>query len=109
MLARARSKLALEKLVIKRGAFVDEKEVEAQSMGADELIRLLQPAEKAGDDPQSGVVDEKVTPRIVAGGWAPVCSRPQPLKRGSQRRFLIQVFGMLWMPLAGSGESEPEN
>lgn len=62
MLARAGSKLALEKLVIKRGAFVDSKEVSTQGLGADELIHLLKPTEESGDDPQSGVVDEQVTP-----------------------------------------------
>lgn len=61
MLARAGSKLALEKLVIKRGAFVDVKaEEEEQGMGAQELLELLKPKEVAGDDPQSGVVDNKV-------------------------------------------------
>ena len=60
MLARAGSKLALEKLVIKRGAFVNEETEGGQGMGAQELLDLLKPKEAASDDPESGVVDDKV-------------------------------------------------
>lgn len=60
MLSRAGSKLALEKLVIKRGAFVDVEAEGGQGLGAQELLDLLKPKEVSGDDPQSGVVDDKV-------------------------------------------------
>ena len=64
MLRRANSKLMLEKLIIKRGAFLDHSADEKpSSMKADDLLELLRPDINIGDDaPQSGVVSDKVCP-----------------------------------------------
>eukprot|EP00887_Chlorella_sp_A99_P001799 scaffold19.g1799.t1 len=60
MLRRAGSKLALERLVIKKGAFKDVHENKsATSLGADELLDLLKADVSLDDVPQSGQVDDE--------------------------------------------------
>ncbi|KIY95169.1 helicase, lymphoid-specific [Monoraphidium neglectum] len=67
MLKRAGEKMALERLVIKKGVFkevVDQSGVSG-SMNAAELLELLK-SDSSGDDvPQSGVVDEPTLDRLL--------------------------------------------
>ncbi len=67
---RRRSKLLLEKLVIKKGSVLDEGEKKkdggaASGLTADQLISLLRtPVDAKSDIAQSGVVDDKVRVRL---------------------------------------------
>ena len=82
MLRRANSKLMLEKLIIKRGAFLDHSADEKpSSMKADDLLELLRPDINIGNDaPQSGVVSDKVCPHrsvpvLLFSGYKPAAVR----------------------------------
>ncbi|KAG2441560.1 hypothetical protein HXX76_003181 [Chlamydomonas incerta] len=63
MLARAESKKALERIVIKKGAFKDVDQAAATS--ADELAQLLNPDQHTGDTAQSGVVSDAVLQQLL--------------------------------------------
>ncbi|KAK9839496.1 hypothetical protein WJX81_005727 [Elliptochloris bilobata] len=68
LLRRANSKLALERLVIKKGAFLPGQEVEeakATSMSAEELMDLLKADAGGNDVPQSGVIDDQVLEQLL--------------------------------------------
>ena len=61
MLKRANSKLMLERLVIRKGAFMaSEAENKASSLSNEELMELLKDSIPLKDEPQSGVVSDKV-------------------------------------------------
>ena len=61
LLRRANSKLALERLVIKRGAFMEEgPQDSASGMTQQELLDLLRNDSASTDEPQSAVVSDKV-------------------------------------------------
>lgn len=62
MLARAASKMALNNMVIRRGAFVDPTAAKETALGGDGLMELLQPMaeEAAKGAPQSRAVTDKV-------------------------------------------------
>ncbi len=62
MLARAASKMALNNMVIRRGAFVDPAAAKDTALGGDGLMDLLKPAaeETAQGAPQSRAVTDKV-------------------------------------------------
>eukprot|EP00198_Chlamydomonas_reinhardtii_P008862 XP_001698199.1 SNF2 superfamily protein [Chlamydomonas reinhardtii] len=64
MLARAESKKALERIVIKKGAF-KEVDQQAASTSADELVQLLNPDTRTDDLPQSGVVSDDVLAQLL--------------------------------------------
>lgn len=67
MLRRANEKLQLERLVIKKGAFLDmaTEAKNSSSLKAEELMDLLK-ADNSGDDtPQSGEADEQMLNRIL--------------------------------------------
>ena len=62
LLKRANSKLALERLVIKKGAFLpgsSEADNKATSMSAEELMELLKADASLADVPQSAAVSDK--------------------------------------------------
>ncbi len=67
MLARAASKMALNNMVIRRGAFVDPAAAKDTALGGDGLMDLLKPAaeETAKGAPQSRAVTDKVRPRAM--------------------------------------------
>ncbi|KAL4451633.1 hypothetical protein ABPG75_007295 [Micractinium tetrahymenae] len=70
MLRRANEKLMLERLVIKKGAFLDvsggaESSKNSSSLKADELMDLLKADVRLDDVPQSGEVDEQTLDRIM--------------------------------------------
>ncbi len=71
MLARAASKLALNNMVIRRGAFVDPTAAKETAFGGDGLMELLRPVpeDTAEGAPQSRVVDDKVCPHVTACRW----------------------------------------
>lgn len=76
LLRRANSKLALERLVIKRGQFLPEPSSdagEATGMTQQELLELLRNDSASNDEPQSGTVTDKV--RAVCAAWLPVAGR----------------------------------
>ena len=64
MLARAQSKLQLERVVIKKGAFLHE-ETRAPGVNMDELVELLQIDVSASDKAQSGVISDKDLKRLL--------------------------------------------
>ena len=66
ILKRANSKLMLERLVIRKGAFIGQEEKKgAAGLSNEELMELLEDAIPLKDEPQSGVVSDKVrTDRI---------------------------------------------
>ncbi|GFH32731.1 helicase, lymphoid-specific [Haematococcus lacustris] len=59
MLRRAANKMALERLVIKKGAFTQSEDAASTSLSATELLELLQGDYKMDDLPQSGVVSDQ--------------------------------------------------
>lgn len=68
MLRRANSKLMLEKLVIKKGAFLDiggNDKSKATSMSAEELLDLLRSDTSVQDIPQSAEVDDTMLEKIL--------------------------------------------
>ncbi len=62
LLRRANRKLALERLVIKRGAFMSDaaEDSKASGLGAEELLKLLESKESQSDKTQSGAVSDAV-------------------------------------------------
>ncbi|BDA48761.1 probable global transcription activator SNF2L1 [Coccomyxa sp. Obi] len=69
LLKRARSKLALERLVIKKGAFLPgetEEDHKGTSMKADELLEILkEDKDSKRDEAQSGVVSDKMLEKLL--------------------------------------------
>ena len=61
MLKRANSKLMLERLVIRKGAFLPTQEKEQTSLTNEELMQLLEDTIPLKNEPQSGVVSDQVT------------------------------------------------
>lgn len=63
MLKRANSKLMLERLVIRKGAFVGQtaSKADAFSLSNEELMELLKDSVPLKDEPQAGVVSDKVS------------------------------------------------
>jgi ATP-dependent DNA helicase len=64
MLRRANSKLLLERLVIKKGAFLDV-DTKKSSMSAEELLDVLKADVSKNDIPQSAEVDDKMLEKIL--------------------------------------------
>ena len=65
MLARAQSKLQLERVVIKKGAFKEFGETKKPGVKMDELVELLQSDLSASDKAQSGVISDKDLRRLL--------------------------------------------
>jgi hypothetical protein len=65
MLRRASSKLALERPVIKKGAFLDVAEKKSTSMSAEELVDMLKSDVLRDDVPQSAEADDAMLDRIL--------------------------------------------
>merc|ERR1712124_43971 len=66
MLRKAQSKLLLERVVMKKGAFLQERgEEKKASMNSDELLDLLQSDISKDDIAQSGVVSDKDLARLL--------------------------------------------
>jgi ATP-dependent DNA helicase len=67
LLRRANSKMMLERLVIKKGAFIDldEDKRSSTSMGKSELLDILRADISLDDVPQSGEVDESMMDKIL--------------------------------------------
>ena len=68
LLRRANSKLMLERLVIKKGAFIDVGESKGKqnaNMGKSELMDILRSDISLDDVPQSGEVDDAMMDRIL--------------------------------------------
>ena len=66
MLRKAQSKLLLERVVMKKGAFLQEKAEEKRtSMNSDELLDLLQSDISKDDVAQSGVISDKDLLRLL--------------------------------------------
>ena len=66
MLARAQSKLQLERVVIKKGAFKAEfEETKKPGVKMDELVALLQSDLSASDKAQSGVISDQDLKRLL--------------------------------------------
>jgi len=65
MLRRANSKLMLERLVIKKGAFLDVDHKKSSSMSADELLEVLKADVSLDDVPQSKEVDVEMLEKIL--------------------------------------------
>ena len=65
MLRRANSKLMLERLVIKKGAFLDVADKKAGSMSADELLEMLKADSTLDDAQQSATVDGAMLRRLL--------------------------------------------
>lgn len=65
MLRRASSKLMLERLVIKKGAFLDVDSKKSTSMSADELLEVLKADISLDDVPQSAEVDDRMLDKIL--------------------------------------------
>lgn len=63
MLQRANSKLMLERLVIRKGAFVasEDSKKGAAGLSSEELMELLEDTIPLKDEPQSGAVSDKVS------------------------------------------------
>jgi len=69
MLRRANSKLMLERLVIKKGAFLDVETKKGTGMSADELLEVLKADVSTTDDvPQSAEVDDTMLDKILDRG-----------------------------------------
>ena len=68
MLARAASKMALNNMVIRRGAFVDPAAAKDTALGGDGLMELLKPVaeDTAKGAPQSRAVTDKVRRALCA-------------------------------------------
>ncbi|KXZ55083.1 hypothetical protein GPECTOR_3g239 [Gonium pectorale] len=64
MLAKAESKKALERIVIKKGAFKELLQT-TSSTSADELLQLLNPDRRSGDLAQSGVVSDDILRQLL--------------------------------------------
>eukprot|EP00955_Chlamydomonas_euryale_P111468 366068-Chlamydomonas_euryale.AAC.6 len=71
MLRRAADKMALERLVIKKGAFMagESIESEATSLSAAELMELLKTDVSLDDVPQSGVVSDSQMDALLDRTW----------------------------------------
>lgn len=65
MLRRANSKLMLERLVIKKGAFIDVDEKKSSSMSSDELMEVLKTDISLNDVPQSKEVNDVMLNKIL--------------------------------------------
>eukprot|EP00891_Asterochloris_glomerata_P009348 jgi/Astpho2/9348/e_gw1.00142.54.1_t len=66
LLKRANSKLMLEKLVIKQGAFLDnEATKKSSSLSAEELLELLDVGKSFQDKAQSGVVSDQMLDKLL--------------------------------------------
>ena len=66
MLRKAQSKLLLERVVMKKGAFLQERgEEKKTSMNSDELLDLLQSDISKDDIAQSGVISDKDLTRLL--------------------------------------------
>jgi len=66
MLKRANSKLMLERLVIRKGAFMaSEADAKATSLSNNELMELLKDTIPLKDEPQSDVVSDEVRPVLA--------------------------------------------
>lgn len=63
MLRRANSKLMLERLVIRKGAFLPRERGSAASLSNEELMELLQDSVPLKDEPQAGIVSDEVSSR----------------------------------------------
>lgn len=83
LLQRANSKLMLERLVIKQGAFLDSEAVNKSSsnLSADELLELLNTDKTFQDKAQSGVVSDKVLKLLLDRSHMP---SGKPGDKGSQ-------------------------
>eukprot|EP00884_Botryococcus_braunii_P015366 jgi/Botrbrau1/2512/Bobra.0079s0004.1 len=93
MLRRAASKLKLERLVIKKGAFLsieDDKEGKATSMSAEELMDLLKEDTSGRDKPQSGVVSDQVLDQLLDRDYL-LSGKPAPYKPSGIGYELVQV------------------
>ena len=64
ILKRANSKLMLERLVIRKGAFIADEGPKkgAAGLSNEELLELLEDTIPLKDEPQSGIISDKVTP-----------------------------------------------
>ena len=72
MLKRANSKLMLERLVIRKGAFLpSQAESSSNSLSQEELMELLKDAMPLKDEPQAGVVSDQVHTHSIAAPWSP--------------------------------------
>ncbi|KAK9806599.1 hypothetical protein WJX73_007101 [Symbiochloris irregularis] len=68
LLKRANSKLALERVVIKKGHFLDpnaERDGKATNMDSKELLELLRQDHGTKDEPQSGVLSDKMLATVL--------------------------------------------
>ncbi|PRW20842.1 ATP-dependent DNA helicase DDM1 isoform X1 [Chlorella sorokiniana] len=95
MLRRANEKLMLERLVIKKGAFLDVSggESKASSLKADELLDLLKADISLNDVPQSGEPDQATLDRILdRGHLAANKERPYP-ESGVGYEVVAQIDG----------------
>ncbi len=94
MLRRANSKLMLEKLVIKKGAFLDVEENKKGSMSAEELLDVLKADISLDDVPQSGEVDEKQLDKILNRSHLMGPGRPLPYpEHGTGYEVVTQLEG----------------
>ena len=92
MLRRANSKLMLERLVIKKGAFIHA-DKKSTSMSADELMDVLKSDVTLDDVPQSGEVTERVLDQILdRSHLVKSTKRPYP-ESGAGYEVVMQLEG----------------
>eukprot|EP00889_Picochlorum_renovo_P002017 jgi/Picre1/29047/NNA_004441.t1 len=65
MLRKANSKLMLERLVIKKGAFIDLEEKKNTSMNSEDLMEILKADVSLDDVPQSREIDDTMLAKIL--------------------------------------------
>jgi ATP-dependent DNA helicase len=65
LLRRANSKLMLERLIIKKGAFIDLEEKKSTSLNSDDLMSILKADISLDDIPQSREVDDAMLEKIL--------------------------------------------
>lgn len=98
LLRRANSKLALERLVIKRGQFLPEPSSdagEATGMTQQELLELLRNDSASNDEPQSGTVTDKMLKTLLNRDY---------MSRGKPAPFAPSGVGYeLIRPIDGAG------
>ncbi|GFR46138.1 hypothetical protein Agub_g7654 [Astrephomene gubernaculifera] len=103
MLAKADSKKALERIVMKKGAFKELLQT-TSSTSADELAQLLNPDRRSGDLAQSGVVSEEMLQKLLDRSHLAAAHEQQQKKLAQQAQAGSQQKGKEEEDKAG-GES----
>ena len=105
LLRRANSKLMLERLVIKKGAFIDVGESKGKqnvNMGKSELMDILRSDISLDDVPQSGEVDDAMMDVLGESGMVTVALLRNTIIDKDDMRATVKLppFDLTWTHMA---------